>query len=219
MSFARPASTVIVIRDGSNGLEVLLGRRPLSQAFGGAWVFPGGSVDDDDHERELVGFASEDSAWRAAALRELAEEVGIFLTTPEVRSEHVLDGRLVHEHVRQCGAAWDPDRLSYLSNWVTPEGLAKRFDTRFYLAVVESVELGPISPELETVEWMSPQTALDRYQRDEIELILPTLAHLRMLVPFSTAADADRHARAQPNVEAVEPRLVRRDGKIDIEIP
>ena len=97
-----------------------------------------------------------------------------------------LDGRLVHEHVRQCGAAWDPDRLSYLSNWVTPEGLAKRFDTRFYLAVVESVELGPISPELETVEWMSPQTALDRYQRDEIELILPTLAHLRMLVPFPT---------------------------------
>lgn len=219
MSVARPASTVIVIRDGSDGIEVLLGRRPVGQAFGGAWVFPGGSVDADDHEFELVGFRSDDSAWRAAALRELAEEVGIFLTKPAVTTSEVLDGRLVHEHVRGCGASWEPDRLAYLSNWVTPEGLAKRFDTRFYLAVVEIGELGPISAELEVVEWMSPQLALDRYQRDEIELILPTIAHLRMLAPFATAAAADRHARSQPTVEAVQPRIVRRNGKIDIEIP
>ena len=219
MSEPRPASTVIVLHDGPDGLEVLLGRRPTAQAFGGAWVFPGGSVDADDHDPDLTGFSGDDAGWRAAALREVAEEVGIFLTDPAVSSPRVLDGRAVHEHVRGSGACWLPDRLSYLSNWVTPEGLPKRFDTRFYLAVLNGEKLGPISDELELVEWMAPRDALSRHENDEIELILPTVAHLRMLARFDTAADADQFARSQRHVEAIQPRIVRRDGKIDIEIP
>lgn len=219
MSVPRPASTVIVIRQATGGIEVLLGRRPLGQAFGGAWVFPGGVVDPEDHERQLTGIDGPDAAWRAAALREVAEEVGLFITDPGVMSDVVLEGRAVHEHVRRSGAAWMPDRLSYLSNWVTPEGLPKRFDTRFFLAVVESEVIGPISAELEIVEWMAPGVALERYAADEIELIMPTIAHLRMLLPFSNASDADAHARSQTQVDPVQPRIVRRDGKIDIEIP
>jgi 8-oxo-dGTP pyrophosphatase MutT (NUDIX family) len=72
----RPAGTVIVLRGGATGLEVLLVRRnPNARFMGGAWVFPGGAVDRDEGEG--------DQALRAAAVRELEEEAGISLGDPE----------------------------------------------------------------------------------------------------------------------------------------
>jgi 8-oxo-dGTP pyrophosphatase MutT (NUDIX family) len=66
----RPAGTVILLRGGATGLEVLLVRRnPTARFMGGAWVFPGGSVDRDEGHG--------DRAVRAAAVRELAEEAAI----------------------------------------------------------------------------------------------------------------------------------------------
>ncbi len=47
---AAPAATVVLLRDGETGLEVLLARRSSKLAFhGGAWVFPGGRIDPDDY--------------------------------------------------------------------------------------------------------------------------------------------------------------------------
>jgi 8-oxo-dGTP pyrophosphatase MutT (NUDIX family) len=66
----RPAATVILLRGGDAGLEVLLVQRnPQSRFMGGAWVFPGGAVNR--------GEGSGEAALRAAAVRELAEEAGI----------------------------------------------------------------------------------------------------------------------------------------------
>jgi 8-oxo-dGTP pyrophosphatase MutT (NUDIX family) len=66
----RPAGTVILLRGGASALEVLLVRRnPSARFMGGAWVFPGGSVDRGEGEG--------DRALRAAAVRELAEEAAI----------------------------------------------------------------------------------------------------------------------------------------------
>jgi 8-oxo-dGTP pyrophosphatase MutT (NUDIX family) len=71
----RPAATVIVLRGGSETLEVLLVKRnPQARFMGGAWVFPGGAVDRDEGQGER--------ALRAAALRELQEEAGIALASP-----------------------------------------------------------------------------------------------------------------------------------------
>jgi 8-oxo-dGTP pyrophosphatase MutT (NUDIX family) len=71
----RPAATVILLRGGADGLEVLLVQRnPDARFMGGAWVFPGGAVDRNEGEG--------DGALRAAALRELEEEAGIALTDP-----------------------------------------------------------------------------------------------------------------------------------------
>lgn len=72
----RLAASVIVLRGGDETLEVLLVQRnPASRFMGGAWVFPGGSVDAADGEGE--------AALRAAALREAAEEAGISLGQPD----------------------------------------------------------------------------------------------------------------------------------------
>src|ERR1700742_1457615 len=63
----RLAATVVVLRGGGERLEVLMGRRtPKARFMGGAWVFPGGSVDGAE---EL----------RATAVREVQEEVQIDL--------------------------------------------------------------------------------------------------------------------------------------------
>lgn len=219
MTLPRPSATVLVLRDGPGGIEVLMGRRPARQAFGGAWVFPGGSVDPEDRDSALTGISGSDAEWRAAALREVAEEVGIFITDRVVAATESLVGSAVYSHVLAAGASWLPDRLAYLSNWVTPHGLPKRFDTRFYLVTVEADTMpGPISSELEVVEWLRPQDALDRHERSEIELIMPTIAHLRMLLPFASTQDAEGHARSQKQVEPVEPRIVMRDGRPHIEI-
>jgi 8-oxo-dGTP pyrophosphatase MutT (NUDIX family) len=72
----RPAATVIVLRGGTDELEVLLVQRnPQARFMGGAWVFPGGAVDRDEGHGER--------ALRAAARRELDEEAGIVLADPE----------------------------------------------------------------------------------------------------------------------------------------
>jgi len=74
-SVPRPAATVILLRGGADGLEVLLVKRnPASKFMGGAWVFPGGAVDRNDGEGQ--------PALRAAALRELGEEAGIHQDDP-----------------------------------------------------------------------------------------------------------------------------------------
>jgi 8-oxo-dGTP pyrophosphatase MutT (NUDIX family) len=61
---ARPASTVIPVRDGENGLELLLVQRnPKSRFMGGAWVFPGGAVHEGETEAETaVREANEEAA-------------------------------------------------------------------------------------------------------------------------------------------------------------
>src|SRR5436305_10737201 len=71
----RQAASVILLRGGGDGLEILLvERNPAARFMGGAWVFPGGAVDRDEGEGE--------AALRTAALRELSEEAGIELAGP-----------------------------------------------------------------------------------------------------------------------------------------
>ena len=48
----RPASTVVLLRDGDQGLETLMLRRNKALLFaGGYWVFPGGALEPQDWEQ------------------------------------------------------------------------------------------------------------------------------------------------------------------------
>lgn len=68
-----PAATVVVIRDGDDGVETLMLRKNSKLAFGGMWVFPGGRIDDEDRE----GASGAEQAARRAAAREAMEEAGL----------------------------------------------------------------------------------------------------------------------------------------------
>ncbi|MGE3621455.1 MAG: NUDIX domain-containing protein [Acidimicrobiia bacterium] len=69
-----PAATVVLVRDGEAGVEVLMLRRDSRVAFGGMWAFPGGRIEPDD----LVP-GDEQAGARRAAVREAAEECGLAL--------------------------------------------------------------------------------------------------------------------------------------------
>ncbi|MDO9407619.1 NUDIX hydrolase [Patulibacter sp.] len=72
------AAAVVVVRDGPDGLEVLVGQRTSKAKFmGGFWVFPGGRVEPGDGDGE--------AAWPVAAAREVREEVGIAVPAEELR--------------------------------------------------------------------------------------------------------------------------------------
>lgn len=81
----RIAGTAVVLRDGAEGLETLMLRRPAKGSFANAWVFPGGRVDDADR----VGADGEPDATARAAIRETAEEAGIRIHALQLLSRWV----------------------------------------------------------------------------------------------------------------------------------
>ena len=77
---AIPAATVVLLRDGATGVEVLMLHRTSKVAFGGMWVFPGGRVDDDDRSD-----GGNEEAWaRRAAAREALEECNLAVEVHEL---------------------------------------------------------------------------------------------------------------------------------------
>jgi 8-oxo-dGTP pyrophosphatase MutT (NUDIX family) len=99
----RPAATVMLVRDGADGLEVFMLRRTLNAAFaGGMYVFPGGRVDDADHGADLepicdglddgpasarLQISRGGLAYWVAAIRECFEEAGVLLARRASESE------------------------------------------------------------------------------------------------------------------------------------
>jgi len=223
----RSASTVCLLRPEPDGMEVLMVRRSSASAFvGGAHVFPGGAVDGDDHSdlaRQAVSGVddSEMFPWAAAALREAAEEAGV-LVMPEPDPALVgLHGSDLYSALVAAGTALDGGRLAYLSNWVTPAGETRRFDTRFFLAEVPA-GTGARADEHEVTEasWITPASALMRAKQRDWFMLPPTVLTLRTLARFETPGEAVAFARSQDNVPRIEPKLmVGEDGSIRILMP
>jgi 8-oxo-dGTP pyrophosphatase MutT (NUDIX family) len=160
---AAPAATVVLLRDGSGGLEVLLGRRSSKLAFhGGAWVFPGGRIDPGDFGDTPLDLPR---AARRAAVREAKEEAGLDV---------------------------DAGALLHLSNWTTPEGSPKRFATWFFVGPVAGGDEVADGAETEKLQWFGPVEALDARAAGDIELAPPQYVTLLDLRQFATVADAMR---------------------------
>jgi 8-oxo-dGTP pyrophosphatase MutT (NUDIX family) len=180
---AAPAATVVILRDGAHGLEVLLGRRSSKLAFhGGAWVFPGGRIDPEDY-----GDAPDDlaSAARTAAVREAKEEAGVDV---------------------------DPSKLVHFSNWTTPEIAPKRFATWFFAGPSEGGTEVADGAETEQLQWFRPEEALAARANGEIELAPPQYVTLLELRAHATVSDALAALRAAEVVDFT-PRFYMIDGE------
>jgi 8-oxo-dGTP pyrophosphatase MutT (NUDIX family) len=208
-----PAATVLLVRDG-DGIEVVMGLRPPGGAFGGIWVFPGGAVEPIDIE---AAGGDDEIAWRLAGLRETAEETGILITTPAVAGVGLVGD--LHRSLSEQGARFATERLVYLSNWVTPRPVKRRFDTRFYL-VVEEAGASPnvVSSEFERIEWVPVAQALARETEGGFPMIFPTIAHLRYVGGFGRVGDLLSAVRSLDRIPQIEPRLFERGGRSEIEV-
>ena len=155
-----------------------------------------------------------DHAHRAAALRELAEETGLALTGPVAESAPDLRDEPLYRALAQGGKPLDGDRLVLVSRWVTPEEAPRRFDAHFYVATVEShPEIRLDRAELTGHSWVSPSSALSRYDGGEWPMFLPTVAHLRWLAGRPSIEEALDAARGADGRTMVEPRRME-DGSI-----
>ena len=163
-----PAATVVLARDGVDGLEVLMLRRSSRGAFGGMWVFPGGQVENDDLDANTAD--EELTAARHAAVREAQEEAAV-----------VVDG----------------DALVTFSHWLPPPVAPKRFSTWFFLAPApDALEVAVDNREIRDHEWLRPVDAIARRDAGEIELAPPTWVTLWRLSTVDTVEKAVRLARA-----------------------
>lgn len=150
---------------------MLMVERPATATFGGLWAFPGGAIEPVDSSVARFGF---EDRWRAAGLRETAEEVGIFLTDPpEARPEPAHDDVL--GALDRVQARFDPRRLRYVASWITPEGVPRRFDARFYTASVAPDVDGVLqTDELVDMRWVAPVEAVRMAEASEWHMALPT---------------------------------------------
>jgi 8-oxo-dGTP pyrophosphatase MutT (NUDIX family) len=210
------ASTVCLVRDAP-ALEVLMVQRPHTSRFmPGTWVFPGGAVDDADSDPPECFIASD--AWRTAALREMAEEVGLWITTEGV-VERAPDGH-AFDRADALGLRLDGGKLIYFANWITPEVFPLRFDTRFYLAVAPDSVAGSVDgDELVDLAWVSPRTALAREEEASWDVAFPTRKVLEMLASSPTAEAASSTMALIPSVAPIQPRLFVSEAEARIVMP
>jgi len=182
----RSAATVIVLRGGGDALEVLLVKRnPAAKFMGGAWVFPGGAVDRSE--------GSGQQALRAAGVRELKEEAGIRLKSP--------------------------DELVPFSRWITPRQVKIRFDTWFYLAPLPDGAVPQVDGnEVVDARWYAPAAALAAAERGDLLLVFPTIKHLEQLSGFGSVGELLAHAR-QRKIQPVEPHVVLSGEEARIVLP
>jgi glyoxylase-like metal-dependent hydrolase (beta-lactamase superfamily II)/8-oxo-dGTP pyrophosphatase MutT (NUDIX family) len=214
----RPAATLILLRSGKTGLETLLLQRTQGAAFlGGAYVFPGGSLDAADAAtRRVVGLAEAQAnerlkvpsgalAYYVAAVRECFEEAGVLLAcdargnaVPASRAESLLSFRdRFFELLEQEDLYIPAGALAYYGHWITQPGRPRRFDTRFFVALApEGQEGAHDATEHVHQVWTTPREALARGDRGEIELVYATRQTLQDLARFGEPRPAFDYARS-----------------------
>jgi glyoxylase-like metal-dependent hydrolase (beta-lactamase superfamily II)/8-oxo-dGTP pyrophosphatase MutT (NUDIX family) len=222
----RPAATIVLLRAGAQGPEVLMLQRTQNAAFlGGAWVFPGGSLDAADADpavlARVTGRTPEEAAARlnipdalayyVAAVRECFEEAGILLAT-SAQGGHLAPERAAallrfrdapfNAFLAAEGLYVPAGELAYFGHWITAPGRSRRFDTRFFVALAPAGQEGA-HDQNETVHsmWVRPQDALDRAEKGEIELVTATQTTLRELARFDDPRQAFEHAAARTDVD------------------
>jgi 8-oxo-dGTP pyrophosphatase MutT (NUDIX family) len=223
----RPSTTVLLVRDSADGLEVLMVVRNDRSQYASAMVFPGGTLDAEDaHEAWLdhVDGAdhldADERARRIAGYRELYEETGILLLdAPERSLEPAGEGAAFLDVVRGCGGRLDLSAMAPFAHWVTPEGTPKRFDTHFRLCW-RTTEMTAVSDGRETVavEWLRPAQALALGASQARKLLFPTKCQLELLDQSPTVEDAVAAARAR-RIIPVTPALDRRADGLHMSIP
>ncbi|GAA1503693.1 8-oxo-dGTP pyrophosphatase MutT (NUDIX family) [Agromyces terreus] len=154
------AATVVLLRDGERGVEVLLAERPHRGSFADAWVFPGGAVDAADASD---GVLDGEAAARRAAVRETFEEVGLVV---------------------------EADDLVAFSHWTPPPGSPKRLRTWFFAARVPEGELRLAPDEVVAVQWIRPIDVLERHATGGMTLWPPTWVTVHGLTRAASVDEA-----------------------------
>lgn len=226
----RDASTVVLVRDGADGIDVFLQRRVKQMAFaGGMTVFPGGGVDERDADADLA-WIGPDAQWWAdhfstspigaqklvcAAVRETFEECGVLLVTrtdgapADIAALMPARGALESKEIsfaqflRENDLALRADLMRPLAHWITPKIEKRRYDTRFFLAELpQGQDADAETSEVEEAQWYSASAALADWSAGKHFLLPPTWSQLRDLAAYGTVAEL---FAANRDIKPIEP--------------
>jgi 8-oxo-dGTP pyrophosphatase MutT (NUDIX family) len=195
-AIARPAATVLLLRDGPQGLEVFMVVRHVASDFAsGALVFPGGRVEPSD---AVLAGGDEALAFRVAAVRETWEEAGMLLARPGTPPAAEGDFAAM---LAARGLVPDTAALVHFAHWITPVSVPKRFDTHFFLAAAPA-DQEALHDGREAVEslWIRPRDALAAAESGARKIVFPTRMNLIKLARHDSVAEALAAARATPVV-------------------
>lgn len=197
------AATVLLLRDGPQGIEVLMTRRSMSASFApGAYVFPGGGIDTADkvahiHAKRRATQSDTHLTQAIAAIRESFEELGILLARHAngQMANHdditALDRKApAAEFATQCqarGLTLCADEVFVMAHWITDRDLPRRFDVPFLVARMPDAQT-PVADEKEQFEpvWVRPADALQRHADGNFFIIFPTIRTLERLQHFTS---------------------------------
>jgi 8-oxo-dGTP pyrophosphatase MutT (NUDIX family) len=196
---------VIVLRPRHPSFEVLLLRRHDNVAFmAGAYVFPGGRVEEADRSSTEAPqpspspslfpdlSAEEELTYRRAAVRELHEEANLKI---------------------------DATTLVPFAHWVTPEIETRRYDTRFFLArMPDGQHARHDDHETTAVAWLTPDEALEECRASRIMLPPPTWTTFRQMQPFTSVDDVFSWASARAIV-CIQPGFIKTDQVTMLTLP
>lgn len=196
----RPAATVLLLRDGLQGIEVLMTRRSMTASFApGAYVFPGGGIDAADAQAHGMAQRRPKQSdihltQAIAAIRESFEELGVLFARDA-------DGRWAnHDDIAaidrkgpfaaQCqarGLSLAAEQVFVLAHWITDRDLPRRFDVPFLVARMPEGQT-PVADESEQFEpvWVRPQDALTRHEAGDFFMVYPTIRTLERLKAFAS---------------------------------
>ncbi|KAA1425108.1 NUDIX hydrolase [Mumia zhuanghuii] len=250
-STPRDAATVVLLRDGAEGVEAYLLRRQRSMAFApGMYVFPGGGVDPRDSDTDVAWAGPAPQEWAdrwgcstdvaralvCAAVRETYEESGVLLAGPDAETvvgdtsgaDWQADRLALEAHtlafsdfLRRRSLVLRTDLLGAWAHWITPGFEPRRFDTRFFVAVLpRGQRVGHLASEADHASWMPLSAALASVDAGDMAMLPPTSVTCRELAALPSAASALEVAPTR-RIVPVEPRLVEVDGTyyLETELP
>lgn len=220
----RDSSSLVLLRDGADGLEVLLLRRHTdSRVMGGVHVFPGGKLDpadcspdalaalDLDADQLLARLQEPDlspekaAGLHTAALRETMEEAGLLLAegadaaARQVLTDRQAAGEALADAMAALGLRWQASAILPWARWITPNhpDSGARFDTRFFLARLPAGQQARHDGyEATEAVWLRPRQALERHAARELDLVPPQLMSLVQLCRHANVDSAWTEALA-----------------------
>lgn len=197
-----PSSTVMLLRDGEDGIETLGVVRNERISFAGALAFPGGSLDAGDFILAARLMPRDPMApYRVAAIREVFEETGVLLAHGEERLSEpllatlrarLLAGELTFERLLvEFDLRPSLEELIYFAHWITPERFPRRYSTHFFVADMPAHRSAEHDgDELVSSFWMKPGLVLEWCRNGTHIVMPPTEQSCALLADFDCVAQA-----------------------------
>lgn len=208
-----PAATIVVLRDGAEGIEALMVQRHDKMHFGSALVFPGGKLEKGDAHPDLLrrvrgdhGMPPDRLALALAAIREAFEETGILMAYRRGKQTHLDEAEVLALEPQRVALAKDdmslvefaeeqdleftPGDLVHYAHWIAPLTAKVRFDTLFFLAEAPKGQVARHDG-VESVDsiWVRPERALETVEQGKYRLMFPTHMNLIKLTGYRTVAE------------------------------